>query len=82
MQSEQSREQDGHRRELADVHRLPRSAGRVFGEHHGVVVRRPIGMQQGDDDEQDLSDKQQRGGQPQGGAIDHGDDFDTVCARC
>jgi hypothetical protein len=69
---EQPREQDRHGHELAEVHGRPDPAAGVLGERGGVVVRNSIGVEQCDDDVQELSHEQQRGRQAQRRAVDHG----------
>jgi hypothetical protein len=64
-QREQSREQDRHGRELADVYGRPAPATGVLSEHGGVVISWSIGVELGDDDIPELSNQQQRGGQAQ-----------------
>jgi hypothetical protein len=55
---------------LADVHSRPDPARGVFGEHRGMVIGDPVGVELGDHDVQDLSREQQRGRQAQRQAIE------------
>ena len=61
-QADQSANHDRHGQKLADVHGRPAPAAGVLGEHDGVGIGRPIGVELGDQDVQELPHEQQRGG--------------------